>query len=277
MNLFLIWIQCKMVEAPTCLATTSGWIYQGWGGKKNPSVTLSITLSTDHSVGFILTAFSPPQSPTPSAYRLIAMQPPAFQAGVTENEARSRDDSSGLSAHDAGGHSRRTRSQNCWLFTGNRLLGKLTVVSGLSCPLACDWCSDRCTYRPLRTAQDLWERDTGVICLPKRSMTENTDSFPRGGCEIHVFLLLFFSPPSHLSPSCSVLRTERPLLSNTLVCYQWNEPWRSALNCDSNFVERNSTFTLRSVSENAVGSLMDLIFTLHTWLKTAEHQHKQDS
>lgn len=123
--------------------------------KKQPYVTLSITLSADHSAGFILTAFSPPQSPTPSAYRLIATQPPGAAAGVSgraDSEARSRDDSS-VYLHDGGGHSPKARSQTRWLFTERRLVGKLTVINVLLCSIDCDWCSDRCTCRPLRTAQ----------------------------------------------------------------------------------------------------------------------------
>lgn len=91
--------------------------------EKQPYVTLPITLSADHSAGFILTAFSPPQSPTPSAYRLIATQPPGAAAGVSgraDSEARSRDDSS-VYLHDGGGHSPKARSQNRLIVYGAQI------------------------------------------------------------------------------------------------------------------------------------------------------------
>lgn len=103
--------------------------------EKQPYVTLSITLSADHSAGFILTAFSPPQSPTPSAYRLIATQPPGTAAGVSgraDSEALSRDDSS-VYLHDGGGHSPKARSQN-------RYVHMIVIVYGAQIGRQIDCC-----------------------------------------------------------------------------------------------------------------------------------------
>lgn len=80
-----------MSEAPTCLTSTSG------AREKKPLCYILDYIKHWPLRGFILTAFSAPQSATPSAHRLIAMQPPGAAAGLSgsaDSEGRSVDDSS---------------------------------------------------------------------------------------------------------------------------------------------------------------------------------------